>query len=191
MTVSQMIDGGTAAFLQQAHRNNWQRYLASLGSAAGGGWDVCILTASDERQAAMYLRQLAWRGESGLLPARTRFVVLADPHGLRIGSGGATLRALLHVAGGADGGEAATDCGPLPAGPQSAAAAPWLRQRILIIHSGGDSRRLPHSSAAGKLFRACAAHAPRRTGFDHFRRVSDLVEWPFGRDAAGCADRRR
>ena len=30
-------------------------------------------------------------------------------------------------------------------------------QRVLLIHSGGDSRRLPHCSAAGKLF----ARVPR------------------------------
>jgi hypothetical protein len=49
-----VIDQGISAFLQQAHRNNWQQYLASLNSAAPLGWDVCVLTASDDRQALMY-----------------------------------------------------------------------------------------------------------------------------------------
>src|SRR5512140_1652339 len=98
-----MIESGHATLLQQAHRNNWQRYLASLqagNSAAGStgwgstGWDICVLTAGDERQAAMYRRQLAQRREAGLLPPRTRFVVAADPPGRRVGSGGATLRLL-------------------------------------------------------------------------------------------------
>lgn len=129
---------GTAAFLQQAHRNNWQRYLSSLDPRTCSGWDVCVLTASDERQAAMYRRQLAWRRQAGLLPPRTRFLVIADPGGQRIGSGGATLRALsiLAVDGMLGGGREA---------------------RVLIIHSGGDSRRLPHCSATGKLF----ARVPR------------------------------
>jgi len=125
--------GGAAAFLQQAHRNNWQQYLASLRPDARRGWDLCILTASDERQAAMYQRQLDWRGAAGLLPARTRFLVLPDPGGRRIGSGGATLRALAK------------------------AAVELEDGRVLIIHSGGDSRRLPHCSAIGKLF----ARVPR------------------------------
>ena len=125
--------GGAAAFLQQAHRNNWQQYLASLRPDARRGWDLCILTASDERQAAMYQRQLDWRGAAGLLPARTHFLVLPDPGGRRIGSGGATLRALAK------------------------AAAELEDGRVLIIHSGGDSRRLPHCSAIGKLF----ARVPR------------------------------
>ena len=92
-----MIDGGAAAFLQQAHRNNWQQYLSSLRPGARHGWDLCVLTAGDERQASMYRRQLDWRREAGLLPARTQFLVLPDPDGRRIGSGGATLRALLQV----------------------------------------------------------------------------------------------
>ena len=125
--------GGAAAFLQQAHRNNWQQYLASLRPDARRGWDLCILTASDERQAAMYRRQLDWRGAAGLLPACTRFLVLPDPGGRRIGSGGATLRALAKATGELEDG------------------------RVLIIHSGGDSRRLPHCSASGKLF----ARVPR------------------------------
>ena len=125
---------GAAAFLHQAHRNNWHQYLASLRPDAQAGWDLCLLTASDERQAEMYRRQLDWRRQTGSLPAKTRFFVLPDPGGQRVGSGGATLRALRHIKSeGAD------------------------TQRVLIIHSGGDSRRLPHCSAIGKLF----ARVPR------------------------------
>ena len=149
-----MIDGGAAAFLQQAHRNNWQQYLASLRPGARHGWDLCVLTAGDERQASMYRRQLDWRREAGLLPARTQFLVLPDPDGRRIGSGGATLRALLHV-------------GTLERWNVERANA----QRILIIHSGGDSRRLPHCSATGKLFARVPRELPdgrASTIFDEF-----------------------
>lgn len=135
----------TSGFLQQAHRNNWQMYLSSLQPQASAGWDLCVLTASDERQAAMYRRQLELRREAGLLPRRTGFEVVADPQGRRIGSGGATLRVLAELAG--------------------------RRGKTLIIHSGGDSRRLPHASAVGKLF----ARVPRvlpdgraSTVFDEF-----------------------
>ena len=149
-----MIDGGAAAFLQQAHRNNWQQYLSSLRPGARHGWDLCVLTAGDERQASMYRRQLDWRREAGLLPARTQFLVLPDPDGRRIGSGGATLRALLHV-------------GTLERWNVERANA----QRILIIHSGGDSRRLPHCSATGKLFARVPRELPdgrASTIFDEF-----------------------
>ncbi len=127
-------DGGALAALQQAYRQNWQRYLATLGDAhAPRGWDICVLTASNRRQAEVYEAQLAARREEGLLPAGTRFLVLPDPDGPRIGSGGATLRVLAELA--------RID------GPHVFSA-----QRVLAIHSGGDSRRLPHCSATGKLF---------------------------------------
>ncbi len=141
---------GATAFLQQAHRNNWQRYLASLQPGTRRGWDVCVLTASDERQADMYRRQLDWRRAAGLLPHGTQFLVLPDPPGQRIGSGGATLRALAHIA----------DCGLRIADCTSEKPASSFQQpapRYLIIHSGGDSKRLPHCSVVGKLF----ARVPR------------------------------
>jgi len=138
---------GSTAFLRQAHRNNWQRYLAALdpaGPAGRRGWDLILLTASDDGQAAAYRWQLDWRGEAGLLPATARFAVVPDPGGRRIGSGRATLAGLAE----------ARDS-----------------QRTLIIHSGGDSKRLPHCSAPGKLF----ARVPRTlpdgrasTVFDEF-----------------------
>lgn len=158
-----MTSAGVTAFLQQAHRNNWQRYLAALKPSGGArrGWDICVLTASDERQAQMYRQQLAWRHAAGLLPSRTQFLVLPDPQGQRIGSGGATLRALALVQ---------FDLHP--------------ETRILIIHSGGDSKRLPHCSAVGKLF----ARVPRvlpdgraSTIFDEFLiSLSGLAGGPGG-----------
>jgi fucokinase len=131
------IEDGSLALLQQANRNSWQEYLASLQSGAPGGWDVCVLTASSEQQATMYRRQLDLRREAGLLPSRTRFLVIADPPGQRIGSGGATLRVLKLLDD--DAGDAL---------PQDILAT----RRVLMIHSGGDSRRLPHCSVTGKLF---------------------------------------
>jgi galactokinase/mevalonate kinase-like predicted kinase len=137
-----MTHTGTTAFLRQAHRNNWEQYLAALRPGAAPGWDICVLTASDERQAEMYRCQLNWRREAGLLPASMHFLVLPDPGGRRIGSGGATLNALLQVAGLV----AENEGGRLDA-----------LQRVLLIHSGGDSKRLPPCSATGKLF----ARVPR------------------------------
>ena len=148
--ISSMSDLTHVDFLQQAYRDNWQQYLASLRPNAKLGWDVCVLTASDERQANMYRGQLEWRRTTNLLPAQTRFLVIADPDGQRIGSGGATLRVLAQLAREDD---------------------TLTSKRILIIHSGGDSRRLPICSATGKLF----ARVPRvlpdgraSTVFDEF-----------------------
>jgi fucokinase len=148
--IAAMSDLAHVDFLQQAYHDNWQQYLASLKPHAKLGWDVCVLTASDERQASMYRGQLAWRRTTNLLPSQTRFLVIADPAGQRIGSGGATLRVLAQLAREDD---------------------TLTGKRILIIHSGGDSRRLPICSATGKLF----ARVPRvlpdgraSTVFDEF-----------------------
>src|SRR5512133_2453016 len=166
----QMLDAGEAAFLQQAHRNNWQKYAASLRPEGAAGWDLCILTASDERQAAMYRQQLAWRRESGLLPARTEFMVLPDLAGPQAGSGGATLFALTAADTLTKGKKGLG--GPEGQGrPAGGLAVRGDTGRVLIIHSGGDSRRLPHCSATGKLFARIPRILPDRrwsTLFDEF-----------------------
>jgi fucokinase len=146
----QAVESGGAALLQQAHRNNWQKYLESLKPDAPAGWDLCVLTASSEQQAAMYRRQLVLRREAGLLPSQTSFLVIADPAGRRIGSGGATLRVLAMLDSRATG-SACVAGSDVP--PDVSLKADLLTTgRVLIIHSGGDSRRLPHCSVMGKLF---------------------------------------
>ncbi len=98
----------------------------------------------------MYRKQLDWRRQSNLLPTGAEFVVLPDPEGRRIGSGGATLAAL----------RLRTDANPYPSG-----------RRTLVIHSGGDSKRLPHCSAQGKLFARIPRTLPdgrASTIFDEF-----------------------
>jgi len=99
-------------------------------------FDQVILTAANEQQAAGYREQLAWRRQHGHLPAESEFLVLADPGGKRIGSGGSTLVVLDHLLQQA-------------AGDFSRA---FNNRRILLMHSGGDSRRLPAYSPLGKLF---------------------------------------
>ena len=157
---------GNQAFLQQAHRNNWQRYLAQLVPATATlpatAWDCCILTAGNAAQAAMVERQLELRRRAGLLPAATQFFVVADPDGLRIGSGGATLRILAALYGARE--RVPSDLAHLSGTDRSG-------QRILVIHSGGDSRRLPHCSATGKLFARIPRELPdgrASTIFDEF-----------------------
>jgi fucokinase len=154
MTTTIVPDGSTT-FLQQANRNNWQQYLSSLqpGLPAGKlGWDGIVLTASDERQADMYRRQIELRREAGWLPVHTRFEVMPDPGGRRIGSGGATLRVLSRLS-------------------DPASSMNLRHSRVLVIHSGGESRRLPHCSSVGKLFARVPHELPdgrAATIFDEF-----------------------
>ncbi|MFB0984841.1 MAG: hypothetical protein QMB94_00990, partial [Phycisphaerales bacterium] len=55
-------------------------------------FDLLVLTASNRRQAATFQRAVGQMIESGGLPVR-KLLVVPDPGGRRIGSGGATLEA--------------------------------------------------------------------------------------------------
>ena len=140
-------------FLAQSYRDAYDFYRQSLeGERALPGWDYVILTASNEAQAASYRRQIDYRLERGMLPKATRYQVLPDPDGARIGSGGATMAALRYIRS--------------LEGPD-----PLRDRRALIIHSGGDSRRAPQYSACGKLFSPVPRMLPigrRSTLFDEF-----------------------
>jgi len=114
-------------------------YVAQVtGDSAAAWWSAVILTASSERQAERYREEIQRRRREGKLPAKTRYLVAPDPGGRRIGSGGATLNALRWLA--------------REFGTQAARESWWLNQRVLVLHSGGDSRRLPQYSLLGKLF---------------------------------------
>lgn len=110
-----------------------------------GQWDYLIVTASNARQASAYESELTVRRRLGLLSDVREILVVPDPDGRRIGSGGSTLFCLLEVLSrrlGADAGKS---------GPEQ-----WLgvlsALRILIVHAGGDSKRLPAYGPCGKIF---------------------------------------
>lgn len=123
-------------FLQQSGLDCWREYRRSLAADADAIWDYVILTASNKEQAEAYRLQIADRRIRKLLPPRTKFAIVPDPEGKRVGSGGATLCALKYVAE--------------QDGPDR--QDHFSGRRILIMHSGGDSRRAPQYSACGKLF---------------------------------------
>jgi len=97
-------------------------------------WDVVVLTASNKRQAEKYQQQICYRIENGLLPTNTHFAIVPDYRDLRTGSGGATFNVLRYI-NEITGDE---DC--------------FSKLRILTIHSGGESVRIPQYSVCGKLF---------------------------------------
>jgi hypothetical protein len=94
-------------------------------------WDAVVLTASSGRQAELYRNEILRRQMSGGLSGGTEFLVVPDPGDRRVGSGGATINAL---------GALAKDL------------EWWRSHRVLLVHSRGDSRRLPQYSPSGKLF---------------------------------------
>ncbi len=143
--------------------------------------DFVVVTASNPTQAANYRALLAARTEAvrpcsarswlpctaeshlpcvmqGLYPPSVAFRVYCDPPGGRVGSGGGTLVALMALL--------------REEAPEVAAADPdafargvctfFSSRRVLLLHAGGESRRLPCYVPEGKLFAPLAlpsAHA--------------------------------
>jgi hypothetical protein len=57
-------------------------------------WDAVIITASSERQSALYRGEIERRRTAGMLPDDCEFLVVPDPGDRRVGSGTATINAL-------------------------------------------------------------------------------------------------
>ena len=142
------MDNLKALFLSQSYRDAWDDYNRSLHNQSFPVWDYVILTASNAQQAEGFYAQLEAR--KAFLPSRTRFAVIPDEGGVRVGSGGATLSVIRYI---------------------RQLEPSFEKLRILVIHSGGDSKRVPQYSALGKLFSPVPHELPdgrRSTLFDEF-----------------------
>lgn len=142
----------TSLFLSQSYKDTWADYVRSITHERFSGWDYVILTASNEQQAEGFRAQLNERMNAGFLPLGTKFAVIPDPDGKRVGSGGATLGVIRYIA-------------------EDTGRADFSGLRILVIHSGGDSKRVPQYSALGKLFSPVPHELPNgraATLFDEF-----------------------
>ena len=140
-------------FLRQSYIDAWEDYQRSIRKKSYAQWDYIVLTASNEEQAEAFRSQIAYRQRKNVLPCRTKYMVLPDPEGKRVGSGGATLQVLRKLAEKED------------------IAGNFHKKRILVIHSGGDSKRVPQYSVCGKLFSPVPRELPDGRGstlFDEF-----------------------
>lgn len=138
----------SSLFLSQAYRDCWDDYNRSLKLKKFPRWDYVILTASNEQQAEGFRKHLEER--KSFLPKHTKFVAIPDRDGLRVGSGGATLEVLKYL---------------------RSKEESFEKLRVLVIHSGGDSKRVPQYSALGKLFSPVPHKLPNgrnSTLFDEF-----------------------
>src|SRR4051812_18904266 len=105
-------------------------------------WDYLIVTASNDAQAQAYESQLELRRQLGFFSNVAHVLVVPDPEGRRVGSGGSTLCCLIEVVNRELSGRA-----------KGLPICEILKTlRILIIHAGGDSRRLPAYGPCGKIF---------------------------------------
>lgn len=109
-------------------------------------FDWLVVTASNEKQAESYRQQLEARKPQDKseceLPGCKRVLVVADPLDKRAGSGGSTFAVLVELARTL-----------LLSRPGAKKLLDLFEdQQILILHSGGDARRLPPYAAQGKIF---------------------------------------
>lgn len=126
-----------------------------------GQWDYLIVTAANHLQADSYEAQLELRRRVGQLSHVRHVLVLADFDGHRIGSGGSTIDCLRQVV--------ALERENSPAtSPEEALS----KLRILILHAGGDSRRLPAYSPCGKIFVPLPGESYTSLGSTLFDRIA-------------------
>lgn len=140
-------------FLRQSYLDAWEDYVRSIRKASFPRWDYVVLTSSNEAQAQAFRNQIQDRLDRNVLPSQTRYLVLPDPDGKRVGSGGATFHVLRVLS------------------EQEGLQGDFHGKRILVIHSGGDSKRIPQYSVCGKLFSPVPRELPDGRGstlFDEF-----------------------
>jgi fucokinase len=125
------IENIQTRFLAQSYSNALKNYQFLLQNPDTPTWDYIVITASNKQQADYFLRQISDRQQQGLVPSSPHYLVVPDVNDQRIGSGGATLNALLEL----------RRLDPL-----------FFDKKTLLIHSGGDSKRIPQYSSCGKLF---------------------------------------
>ncbi|KAK4418497.1 Bifunctional fucokinase/fucose pyrophosphorylase [Sesamum alatum] len=130
-------------------------------------WDAIVLTAASPEQAELYDWQLNRAKRMGRIAPSTITLAVPDPYGQRIGSGAATLNAIfalakhlhqlslvdLPVAG-------SSNCNSVSSFSESSnneipllALVELIRKKhILLLHAGGDSKRVPWANPMGKVF---------------------------------------
>lgn len=149
----------TSLFLSQSYADAWDDYQRSLTRDNFVHWDYIILTASNAQQAQWFELQIVERQKRGFLPHKTKFAVIPDKNDTRVGSGGATLGAIRYIA-------------------ENSGKTDFSGLRIMVIHSGGDSKRIPQYSAIGKLFSPVPHELPNKksaTLFDELMVVMSSV----------------
>uniref|UniRef100_A0A3P8S531 Fucose-1-phosphate guanylyltransferase n=1 Tax=Amphiprion percula TaxID=161767 RepID=A0A3P8S531_AMPPE len=122
--------------LQTATREKLRKLNSLRGRQVQPGefWDVVVVSAADRSQKESYELQIREKTDRKELPLGVQFKVFSDPPGPKIGNGGSTLYALQQL--------------------NDIYGESLSRLRVILIHAGGFSQRLPSASALGKIFMA-------------------------------------
>ncbi|XP_005795797.1 fucose-1-phosphate guanylyltransferase [Xiphophorus maculatus] len=120
--------------LQTATREKLRKLNSLRGREVlpGEFWDVVAVTAVDGSQKEAYELQIREKVEGKELPVGAQYKVFSDPSGCKIGNGGSTLYALQQL--------------------NDIYGKALSNMRIILIHAGGFSQRMPSASALGKIF---------------------------------------
>ncbi|MGB7296926.1 MAG: L-fucokinase, partial [Candidatus Aminicenantales bacterium] len=144
------------------------------------GWDYLIVTAANKDQAKAYEEQLRIRRDLGLIHGVKDVLVVSDPEGRRIGSGGSTLLCLLEVINRELRGRKKDLVSP------DAWERVLRRLRVLIVHAGGDARRLPAYSPCGKILIPVPGESDSALGFTLIdRQLPRYLSLPAPADGSG------
>ncbi|KAK1306444.1 Bifunctional fucokinase/fucose pyrophosphorylase [Acorus calamus] len=154
-----------AADLAETLRKCWYHLRLSVRNPERvPTWDAVVLTAASPEQARLYEWQLRRARRMGRISPATVTLSVPDPDGARIGSGAATLHALhalaRHLICSSEGSNGKNGSAP------SSTSFGWsnteidtstmvncmARKHILLLHAGGDSKRVPWANPMGKVF---------------------------------------
>jgi fucose-1-phosphate guanylyltransferase len=103
-----------------------------LKSATQTLWDLIVITAISAEQKRCYEKQIESRLARRKIPARFKYMVLNDPDNVKIGSGGSTLNVAKQLF--------------------LTYNHTLFTMKILLIHAGGYSQRMPTCTVLGKIF---------------------------------------
>ncbi|KAK9758096.1 hypothetical protein RND81_01G206500 [Saponaria officinalis] len=184
----------TKSDVAETLRKSWYRLRLSVRHPARvPTWDAVVLTAASPEQAELYDWQLRRSKRLGRIADDTVTLAVPDPDGCRIGSGAATLNAIrqlgLHYQA-AMVNNGTTDSPFLPGGSGNGAAClPNIdilaKKHILLLHAGGDSKRVPWANPMGKVFlplpylAADDPDGPVPLLFDHILAISSCARQAF------------
>lgn len=118
-------------------------------------WDVVLITTADKPQQEAFELQVEEKKKRAELPLDLPIHIVTDPPGIRIGNGGSTLTCLEFLE---------SEYGP-----------EMYSMKILIIHAGGWSQRMPSATILGKVFSLLPYGSPPYQMLD----LKLASYWPF------------
>lgn len=110
-------------------------------------WDLIVITSISEEQKLCYEKQIESKLISNNLPKQFNFLVINDPNDCKIGSGGSTLNVIKQLS--------------------AKYNEQFYKMKILLIHAGGYSQRMPTCSVLGKIFSSIPSK---------YKHINDLLD---------------